>query len=103
MENRGMFEGVFAVTGELQSESESDAEAVKAVADELSELNPPWDVQVVERGTSNMPLVSISWVWESEHESASAEQAMAIFAKVFNGLYHGLPMPHIRWSSRPTK
>ncbi len=94
---------MFAVTGELKSDSESDAEAVKAVADELAELNPPWDVQVVERGTSNMPLVSISWVWESENESASVEQAMAIFAKVLKGLYPDHAVPHILWSSRPTK
>src|SRR5256885_13455183 len=99
MENRG----VFAVTGELQSESGSDAEAVKDVAKTLSELNPPWDVQVVERGTSNMPLVSISWVWESENESASAEQAAAIFAKVFKGLYRGQAVPPVIWTSRPTK
>ncbi len=98
-----MFEGVFAVTGEPQSESESDAEAVKDVADTLSELHPPWDVQVVERGSSNMPLVAISWVWESENEAASAEQAMAAFAKVFKGLYPGQSVPHIIWTSRPTK
>lgn len=97
---------MFVVTGELQPESDSDTAAVKDVAATLSELNPAWniqvwDAQVVER--SNMPLVSVSWVWESENESASTEQAMEIFAKVFKGLYPGHSVPGIVWSSRPTK
>jgi hypothetical protein len=94
---------MFMVTGELQSESNSDADAVRKVANELSELNVGWNVDIAERGSRIMPLVSISWVWESENESASAQQAMEIFAKVFKGLYPGQAVPHIIWTSRPAR
>ena len=96
--------GLFAVHGELRSESASDAQAIDAVADALSEANAHWTVHTTERprhAYTGAPLRTISWVWESQDPSASAEQAMEVFQVTFNSLYPGRPLPAVLWTSRP--
>jgi len=80
--------GMVRVHGELKSESAEDADAVIAVANELSKRDAEWDVDSAERvaGASlQVPLVAVSWVWDSRDESASTEQAVEIFGRVFRG------------------
>lgn len=95
--------GMLIVHGELRSEASRDAEAVVAVANELAKHNADWEVEVAERAPSasrELPLVAISWNWQSQDPSASVEQAMDLFAKVFAGLFPGRPISHIIWTSR---
>jgi len=73
---------------------------------ELATLSPAWGADVARRGavsTSKVPLIAISWIWESQNESASVEQAVEVFSKVFGGLYPGRTALNILWTSHPAK
>jgi hypothetical protein len=98
---------LFAVYGDLRSDSQDDAEAIEAVADALSKTNDYWTVTVAERppGTSHdMALRTVSWVWgDVQDESASAEQGKQIFEGIFGSLYPGRDAPPMRWWSRPDR